>query len=115
MSRAIECDACHVCFNPLNMTDGKEMVSIKQLFYQNAEDYKEGRFTNYMYDVNLCPKCTIMFKKLMSNRILIDATIQPTEVYSDTHIIYTQNDRIRNQSNTGNGGTRNNYSEHNEE
>ena len=71
MSRAVKCNRCHKCFDPLDMKDGEYICTFDNPIYANREDYKNGKITDYLFNgesrlkIDLCPHCAEEYRLFM--------------------------------------------------
>ena len=66
MSKALKCDRCGICFDPLEVRDEESFSSIREIYTQNGKDFYDVKFRKKMDGVNLCTSCTAEFFKFMS-------------------------------------------------
>jgi hypothetical protein len=63
MSSALKCNRCHKCFDPLEIKDNEYICWFSNPVYAKKEDYKQGKFTDYLFAggdrerTDLCPYC----------------------------------------------------------
>ena len=65
MSKAFRCDRCGVCFDPLEIEEGKKCLTINRMIFQGREEFRENKYGILFEDYNMCPKCSEKFYKFM--------------------------------------------------
>lgn len=89
MSKALKCDRCGFCFDPLVMPEKKVMVSFSNPIFRNSKDAAEHtvRITllpKTLETVDLCPRCGELFRCFMKGCPLAN------NIYADEQIVYTE-------------------------
>ena len=76
MSKAIKCDRCGKCFDPLRYGDKSMMASFQNPIFQNSDQIKDHEVGYYLIEdsvdayVDLCPECTRDFEAFMEGNPL---------------------------------------------
>lgn len=67
MSKAFKCDRCGKCFDPMDYKDDERFASISRIVYQNGIELSVRLMGDFAESLNLCPRCTKIFKDWMNN------------------------------------------------
>lgn len=67
MSKAFKCDRCGKCFDPMDYKDDERFASISRIVYQNGIELSVRLMGDFAESLNLCPRCTKIFKEWMTN------------------------------------------------
>lgn len=80
MSKALRCDRCKTCFDPYSQE--KDFATIKDFMLQDGGCFDRHECSYRDEELNLCPKCTELFGKFMSGKVVSD-TEETTESTDD--------------------------------
>ena len=61
MSKALKCDVCKKCFDPVEVGDEEYFVTIPEFYCQNGEQYQNREVGYREEEVHMCPDCSRKF------------------------------------------------------
>lgn len=77
MSKALKCDCCKRCFDPIKETGN--FTTIKRMVQQNGVQYRNHEFGYSDEEIHLCVDCTYRFNNFMARGYIPQEDIEEEE------------------------------------
>lgn len=69
MSKAFKCDRCKTCFDPYDIPNSQDFVTISGFHCQTSKNFKNNEVCYRDEGLHLCPSCAADFAEFISNRL----------------------------------------------